>query len=154
MRSRRHPCEAFSWQGRLRCWRPPGSRRRTHVYQIGNGVKSPILIKEIKPSYTEGAMRRKVEGVVELKAVILKDGTVREDVTVTRSLDADLDEEAIKAAKQWEFKPGTKDGEPVNVQVNIELTFSLKKAVDRVVRPSSVSRFPRSGPRRRASLRC
>ena len=97
------------------------------VYPIGNGVKSPILIKETKPKYTEEAMRRKVEGVVELKAVILKDGTVRQDVTVTRSLDPDLDEEAIKAARLWEFKPGTKDGEAVNVEVNIEMAFSLRK---------------------------
>lgn len=96
------------------------------VYQIGKGVTSPVLVKETKPSYTEGAMRRKVEGIVELKAVILKDGTVREDVTITRSLDAELDEEAIKAARQWEFKPGTKDGEAVNVQVNIEMSFTLR----------------------------
>lgn len=97
------------------------------VYPVGKGIISPVLVKETKPQYTEGAMRRRVEGVVELKAVILKNGTVREDVTVTRSLDAELDEEAVKAARQWEFKPGTKDGEPVNVQVNIEMSFTLRK---------------------------
>jgi len=104
-----------------------GIMAQDDVYPIGNGVKAPTLIKEIKPGYTESAIRRKVEGVVELKAVILKNGTVREDVTVTRSLDAELDEEAIKAARLWEFKPGTKDGEAVNVQVNIEMSFSLRK---------------------------
>jgi protein TonB len=104
-----------------------GITAQDSVYPIGNGVKSPILVKETKPGYTEGAMRRKVEGVVELQAVVLKNGTVREDVTVTRSLDAELDEEAIKAARLWEFKPGTKDGEAVNVQVNIEMSFSLRK---------------------------
>ena len=97
------------------------------VYPAGKDVTMPVLIKETKPKYTEGAMRRRVEGTVELKVVILKDGTVRDDVTVTRSLDSELDEEAIKAARQWEFKPGTKDGEPVNVQVNIEMSFTLRK---------------------------
>lgn len=97
------------------------------VYVIGQGITSPVLVKETKPKYTEGAMRRKVEGVVELKVVILKDGTVRDDVIVTRSLDAELDEAAVAAARQWEFKPGTRDGEPVNVQVNIEMSFSLRK---------------------------
>jgi protein TonB len=97
------------------------------VYPIGQGVTAPVLVKETKPKYTEGAMRRRVEGSVELKVVILKDGTVRDDVTVTRSLDTELDEEAVKAARQWEFKPGTKDGEPVNVQVNIEMTFTLRR---------------------------
>jgi TonB family protein len=43
-----------------------------------------------------------------------------------RSLDEDLDQQAIKAIKQWTFKPGTKDGDPVAVQVFIELTFTLR----------------------------
>ena len=97
------------------------------VYPPGQGVTLPVLVKETKPKYTEGAMRRRVEGVVELKVVVRKDGTVRDDVTVTRSLDSELDEEAIKAVRQWEFKPGTKDGDPVNVQVNIEMSFTLKR---------------------------
>jgi TonB family protein len=85
-----------------------------------------LLVKEVNPQYTEDAMRRKVEGIVEMFAVVLADGTVG-DVTVTRSLDEDLDRQAIRATKQWEFKPGTKDGKPVAVAVNIELTFTLKE---------------------------
>ena len=96
------------------------------VYQIGEGVTAPRLTKEVKPHYTEGAMRRKVEGIVETNSVVLADGTVG-DVTITRSLDDELDQEAIKAVKQWQFKPGTKDGQPVAVAVNIELTFTLKE---------------------------
>src|SRR5690349_14204291 len=79
------------------------------VYEPGNGVRNPVLIREVKPGYTADAMRRKVEGVVELSAVVLKDGTVG-DTRVTRSLDPDLDKEAERAAKQWRFRPGTKDG--------------------------------------------
>jgi protein TonB len=95
------------------------------VYKIGEGITAPRLMKEVKPHYTEGAMRRKVEGIVETNSVVLADGTVG-DVTITRSLDDELDLEAIKAVKQWQFKPGTKDGKPVAVAVNIELTFTLK----------------------------
>jgi periplasmic protein TonB len=95
------------------------------VYKIGEGIKAPVLIREVKPNYSKSAMERKVEGTVELDAVILKDGTVG-DVTVKRSLDDELDQEAIKAAKQWRFRPGTKDGDAVNVQVFIELTFKVR----------------------------
>lgn len=102
------------------------SAQRGEVYKIGNGVKSPVLRQEVKPTYTEGAMRRKVQGTVELSAVVLKDGTVGDDVIVTRSLDEELDQQAVKAAKQWLFKPGTKDDQAVAVQVNIELTFTLR----------------------------
>jgi TonB family protein len=96
------------------------------VYQPGEGIKMPRLVKEVKPSYTEGAMRRKVQGVVEMKVVVLDDGTVGNDVIVTRSLDEELDQQAILAVKQWTFKPGTKDDKPVRVQVNIEMTFTLR----------------------------
>ena len=102
-----------------------GLAGQDQVYKIGNGVKSPVLTKEVKPNYTKAAMDRKVQGIVEVDAVVLKNGTVG-DVTVTRSLDEDLDQEAVKAAKQWRFRPGTKDGEPVAVRVNIELTFTLR----------------------------
>jgi TonB family protein len=102
-----------------------GLAAQDQVYKPGDGIKSPILTKEVKPQYTPDAMRRKVEGTVELDAVVLKDGTVG-DVTVKRSLDEDLDQQAIKALKRWKFRPGTKDGEPVAVQCFVELTFHLK----------------------------
>ena len=96
------------------------------VYQVGEGIKNPVLVKHVTAQYTGSAMRRRVQGTVELYAIVLKDGTVG-DVTIKRSLDEELDQEAIKAAKQWEFKPGTKDGEPVNVRVTIEQTFTLRR---------------------------
>jgi TonB family protein len=70
-------------------------------------------------------MDRQVQGNVEVEAVVLSDGTVG-DVTVKKSLDPELDEQAIKATKEWRFRPGTKDSKPVDVLVNIELTFRLK----------------------------
>ena len=97
------------------------------VYQPGNGVESPRSIREVRPRYTAEAMRAKVQGVVLVEAVVLPDGTVG-DVRVVRSLDRNfgLDEEAIRAAKQWRFLPGTRFGEPVAVLVRIELSFTLR----------------------------
>jgi TonB family protein len=94
-------------------------------YQISARVSAPVLVSEVKPQYTGGAIRRRVQGEVELKAVVKKDGTVG-DVTVSKSLDPELDEQAILAAKQWKFRPGMKDGEAVNVQVNLNMTFTLR----------------------------
>ena len=97
------------------------------VYQPGNGVSFPIKLKEVRPQYTSDAMRAKVQGVVLLQCVVRSDGTVG-DVQVIHSLDPTfgLDQEAIKAAKQWLFRPGMRLGEPVAVQVTIELTFTLR----------------------------
>ena len=72
-------------------------------------------------------MQNRIEGSVGLSAVVLAAGTVGE-VKVVQSLDTvhGLDAEAVKALKQWEFKPGTKDGKAVAVRVAVNLTFTLK----------------------------
>jgi periplasmic protein TonB len=97
------------------------------AYRPGNGVENPRLLREVKPQYTAEAMRAKIQGAVWLECVVLPDGTVGE-VRVLRSLDSTfgLDLQAINAAKQWRFQPGTRFGEPVPVLVSIELTFTLR----------------------------
>ena len=96
-------------------------------YRPGDGgVKPPVVISEVRPSYTQEARQAQISGTVVLTCVVGIEGTVT-DATVTRSLDSGLDEQAIIAARQWRFQPGTKDGRPVPVQVTIELTFTWKK---------------------------
>ncbi len=97
------------------------------AYRIGNGVQPPRILREVKPQYTAEAMRAKVQGKVLLECVVLADGTVG-NVEIVRSLDPTfgLDQEAMKAAKQWRFVPGTRMGEPVAVLVTLELSFTLR----------------------------
>jgi len=97
------------------------------AYQPGNGVTTPSVVREVKPQYTAEAMRAKVQGTVWLQCVVLPDGTVG-SVQVIKSLDSTfgLDQEAVKAAKQWMFRPGIRQGQPVPVLVTIELSFTLR----------------------------
>ena len=97
------------------------------VYRPGSGVINPRVLHEVKPQYTAEAMRAKVQGTVLLECVVLSDGTVGR-IDVVKSLDPTfgLDHEAVKAAKQWRFAPGTRFGDPVAVLVTIELTFTLR----------------------------
>ena len=97
------------------------------AYRPGNGVISPEIVHEEKPQYTSEAMRMKVQGIVEVEAIVLPDGTVG-PVQIVRSLDDrfGLDQKAIEAVKRWRFRPGTRMGKPVPVLVNIELTFTLR----------------------------
>jgi TonB family protein len=96
------------------------------VYKPGNGVTAPRLIKEVKPRYTAGAMDRKVSGLVVMTCVVETDGTPA-DIQVTKALDADLDQAAIDALKEWRFSPGRKDDKAVRVQIEVEMTFTLGK---------------------------
>jgi periplasmic protein TonB len=97
------------------------------AYRPGSGIDLPELLFEKKPNYTADAMRAKIQGTVIVECIVLPDGTVGQ-VTVIKSLDPvfGLDQEAIKAAKQWRFKPGRKGGQPVPVLISIELTFTLR----------------------------
>jgi periplasmic protein TonB len=97
------------------------------IYKVGDGVLAPVPIKQVRPDYTAEAKAARIEGVVELRVVVLADGMVR-DVTVTKSLDSvlGLDKQAVNAAKEWLFKPATKDGKPVAVSVTLQMKFTLQ----------------------------
>jgi TonB family protein len=95
------------------------------VYRPGGGVSAPRLIKEIKPRYTEEALRNMIQGTVELEAVVSRDGCASR-IRVIRSLDRGLDEEAVTAVAQWRFEPGRLDGAPVDVLVTIVLDFLIR----------------------------
>jgi TonB family protein len=100
---------------------PPG------VYRAGNGVTVPHLIKQVFPQYTASAMRAKIQGTVLLEGIVQTDGSVS-DLKVLRSVDSTygLDDQAMKAASQWQFSPGRKENQPVPVMVTIEVAFTLK----------------------------
>jgi bla regulator protein blaR1 len=105
----------------------PGQKPNETVYEPGNGVTLPSVIREVRPSHTEAAKEARIEGTVLLQCVVMSDGTTA-NIVVTQSLDQvyGLDAAAVDALKQWRFKPGTKDGKPVAVRVHIEMTFTLK----------------------------
>jgi periplasmic protein TonB len=97
------------------------------AYRPGSGIELPRLLREVKPQYTADAMRAKIQGTAVLDCVVTAEGTVGE-CQVARSLDSSfgLDQEAVKAAKQWRFVPGKRLGQAVPVLVTIELTFTLR----------------------------
>lgn len=92
-----------------------------------DGVSYPRLIREIVPSYTNGALQARIQGIVFMRAVVRADGSVG-DVWITRSLDRTfgLDQEAIRTVKQWRFAPAMKAGKPVAAVVPIELQFTIR----------------------------
>lgn len=107
----------------------PGSGGGTggDVYQPGNGVLSPVPLRRVRPDYTADALRARQQGIVGLDCVVLPSGTVGGcDIVQSMRPPFGLDQEAVKAARQWQFRPGTRFGEPVAVLVRIELEFNLR----------------------------
>jgi TonB family protein len=75
-------------------------------------------------SYPELAKEAGIEGRVIVQFVVDKDGTVT-NPKVTRGVHKLLNEAALQAVKQQEFKPGQQQGEPVKVQMSLPVTFRL-----------------------------
>ena len=97
------------------------------AYREGNGVSSPVLIRDAKPNYTGEAMRARIQGMVVMEAIVLPDGSVG-NARITKSLDNTfgLDQEAIATIKKWRFRPGMLRGEPVPVLIVVEMSFTLR----------------------------
>ena len=57
--------------------------------------------------------------------VVGTDGSAS-DVKVTRSLTPDLDKSSIDTVKKWKFTPASKDGSPIPVQIQVEVTFNIR----------------------------
>jgi protein TonB len=104
-----------------------GTQDSSTVYKPGDGVSLPQVTKQVKADYTDEAKANRIVGKVVLDVVVLSDGNVG-DVNVSESLDSiyGLDRNAVAAMKQWEFKPGLKDGKPVAVRITVEMIFTLR----------------------------
>ena len=94
-------------------------------YRPGSDINPPSLLREVKPSYTEEARRRGIEGEVVLEIVVRSNGSVG-DVRVLQGLGSGLDQRAIEAVRQWRFSAATRKGRPVDVLVEIAVDFKLR----------------------------
>jgi TonB family protein len=94
------------------------------VYRVGGGVRPPHVTYDPSPEFSERARKVGYEGTDVLQVVVDADGKPR-DIQVTRPLGLGLDEKAIEAVRRWRFEPSLKDGEPVAVRINVEVSFRL-----------------------------
>lgn len=94
------------------------------AHRLGSGVEPPSIIRSVDPDYTGDALQRKIQGDVILEVVILRDGRVGQ-VRVVKSLEPGLDRNGIAAVRQWRFRPGRLQGQPVAVIAEIVVEFRL-----------------------------
>jgi TonB family protein len=90
----------------------------------GSGVAVGHLVKKVQPDYPETAKMERAQGTVVLAAVITKDGRIN-DLEVLASRSPLLAEAAMDAVKRWQYAPYLLNGEPVEVETTINVTFTL-----------------------------
>ncbi len=103
---------------------PSKSVAAPRIYHVGGDVSAPQLIFSVDPDYSAEAKRARYQGVCVISLVVDAEGNPQR-VQVVRHLGKGLDQKAVEAVKQYRFKPGMLHGNPVAVQVNIEVNFRL-----------------------------
>ena len=89
--------------------------------RVGPGVTPPRVVRRV--ALQRGAHARAGRtGSVVLDVVLLEDGTPKV-VRIVRSLEGELDHDAVRAFEQWRFSPAMRDGRPVKVRMNAEVSF-------------------------------
>ncbi|HEY4357280.1 MAG TPA: energy transducer TonB [Acidobacteriaceae bacterium] len=101
--------------------------RRTgngEVAHVGGAVVAPKVTHSVDPEFSEVARRMKYSGTVEVYFWVEEDGTMSH-VRVARPAGMGLDEVAVQAVQQYRFQPATREGQPVKVDLYIEVKFQI-----------------------------
>jgi periplasmic protein TonB len=91
--------------------------------RVSLGVSQGLLIKKVQPNYPPLARQARIQGTVLLQAEISKDGTI-ENLRLINGHPM-LAPAAIEAVKQWRYKPYMLNGEPVAVETQVQVNFTL-----------------------------
>jgi protein TonB len=84
----------------------------------------PVIISRVEPAYPPIARRQALTGQVSLRALVNERGTV-DNVEVLATTRRDFSDAAIAAVRRWRFTPAMKDGVPVKVWHQVQISFTL-----------------------------
>jgi len=91
--------------------------------RVSSGVSQGFLVRKVNPTYPPLARQARIQGVVILQAVISKDGNIENLQLISGH--PMLAPAAIEAVKQWKYKPYLLNGEPVEVETQVQVNFTL-----------------------------
>ena len=91
--------------------------------RVSSGVSTGLLVRKVPPVYPPLARQARIQGVVILQAQISKDGTIQNLQLISGH--PMLAPAAIEAVKQWKYKPYLLNGEPVEVDTQVQVNFTL-----------------------------
>jgi len=103
-------------------WQLPETGAESRVYGPGRDVSLPSVLIKREPVRTDEARNAYISGEAYLQLVVSADGSPR-DIVVGKGLGYGLDEAAVECVRHWQFKPGLKNGVPVNVKVTVKVNF-------------------------------
>ena len=101
---------------------PPPPPVSSHPLQVSHWAEGNLIYR-VQPIYPPLARAARIQGTVQLRAVISRMGTI-ENLTVLNG-HAMLVTAAVEAVKQWRYRPYLLNGEPIEVETEITVNFTL-----------------------------
>jgi len=92
--------------------------------RVSQGVTQGMVLHRVQPQYPALARAARVQGSVVLAAIIGKDGTIQ-NLHVLSASSPLLIQSALDAVKQWRYRPYILNGEPVEVDTQVTVNFTL-----------------------------
>jgi TonB family protein len=99
------------------------------VYRPPGAFSGPTPLDKADPKYPQSIIEQHVDGEVVLYAIVRKDGSV-DGIQLVRKLDPQLDKNSMEALARWKFRPGTRDGIPVDVEMVVHIPFRFRNPND------------------------
>lgn len=95
----------------------------TRLFKIGGSVQRPEAVFTPPPEFPDRASNEHYDGIVVLNVIVDTSGKVR-NIRLVRPAGMGMEEEAVATLSKWRFKPAQREGEPVAVEMNIEVAFN------------------------------
>jgi TonB family protein len=103
------------------------ARARQAFFEAVVPANSLVVVRNAAPNYPRDAIRRGIEGFVELHFTVARDGSTREFEVVASQPEGVFEEAAVEALDKWRFEPVIRDGEAVEQRASARLKFQLER---------------------------
>ncbi len=102
----------------------PAAAMPAPAAQLAKGDALPEVLVQVPPVYPQELRRKGLAGFAQVEFIVDRDGDVR-DARVIRTNAPAFGDAALASVTQWKFKPGRKQGRPVNVRMTVPIIFNF-----------------------------
>ncbi|MGD0647295.1 MAG: energy transducer TonB [Acidobacteriaceae bacterium] len=102
----------------------PGAEIGDKLFHVGGTTTKPVVLHQEGPQFSDAARVLKFSGMVTVYLWVMTDGSVAH-LSIVKAAGLGLDEQALHTVSEYRFKPATRDGKPVTVDLYVDVNFQI-----------------------------